>query len=311
MNQLAPIILFVYNRPRHTQQTLEALLHNELAGQSILYIFSDGPKDDASVEDIQKVNAVRETIRSKKWCRQVHIIESEKNKGLANAVIDGVNTVINQYGKVIVLEDDIVSSHQFLSFLNGALQEYEQNENVFGVSGFTYPGDKVITATHFLPIACSWGWATWKTRWDKVIVDAGLLERKIMAEGLQKKIDFGHYPFFKMLQDQVAGKVNSWAIRFYASMFLSKACFVYPAKSLVKNIGFDEHGSHTKGPDNFFAEVFNQTIDIKFSSPSFDENTASVLRGFKKQFRKQSLHKKNKTVLIKRIVRKIKKLISA
>lgn len=311
MKQLAPIILFVYNRPWHTKQTLEALMQNELADQSTLYIFSDGPKENASEEDINKIQAVREIARTRKWCSEVHIIESGKNKGLANSVIDGVRTVINESGKVIVLEDDIVSSEQFLTFLNGALQEYEQNENVFGVSGFTYPGHREITGTHFLPIACSWGWATWKTRWDKVIFDAELLERKITAAGLKEKFDFGNYPFFKMLQDQVTGKVNSWAIRFYASMFLNKACYVYPAKSLVKNIGFDEHGSHTKGPDNFFAEVSNQTIDIKFPSPAFDNNTESILHCFKEQFGEKSFQKRNNASLTKRIFRKIKKIISA
>ena len=311
MKQPAPIILFVYNRPWHTQQTLEALKENELANQSVLYIFSDGPKENATEEEVNTIQEVREIARSKKWSKEVYIIESEKNKGLANSVIDGVNTVINEYGKVIVLEDDIVSSPQFLLFLNGVLQEYEQDENVFGVSGFTYPGDKEITGTHFLPIACSWGWATWKTKWDKVIFDAGLLERKIAGAGLQQKFDFGNYPFFKMLQDQIAGRVNSWAIRLYASMFLNKGCFVYPSKSLVKNIGFDEYGSHTKGTDNFFAEVLNQTIEIKFPQPVFDGNTESIRRRFTEQFSKKREQKRTDSFLVKRIFRKIKKIISA
>lgn len=310
MKQTAPIILFVYNRPWHTGQTLEALMKNKLADQSTLYIFSDGYKENASEEDINKIETVRKLIRSKKWCREVNIIEVEKNKGLANAVIEGVERVISEFGKVIVLEDDIVTSDQFLIFLNGALQEYEYNEHIFGVTGFVYPGDKPITNTHFLPIACSWGWATWKTRWDKVIFDASLLERKIIETGSTKKIDFGGYPFFKMLQDQGAGKVNSWAIRFYASMFLNRACFVYPVKSLVKNIGFDEQGSHTKGPDKFFDEVVNETIQIGFPAPVFDQNTRSIQRRFEQQFKNKPSQKAD-NFLVKRIFRKIKKIISA
>ena len=134
MSKLAPILVFCYNRPWHVEQTLEALSRNELADQSVLYIYCDGPKPDASDEMRQRIVEVRQVVRKRQWCKEVHIVEAEKNKGLANSIIDGVTEVVNRYGKVFVLEDDLVSSPYMLKFVNQALDYYQDYAGVFSFS---------------------------------------------------------------------------------------------------------------------------------------------------------------------------------
>ena len=128
--KLAPIILFVYNRPWHTEQTLRALMANELAVESELYIYADGPKPNATDEQLQKIREVRQLIRQEQWCGKVHVVESEKNKGLANSVINGVSEIVNKYGRIIVLEDDLKTSPTFLTYMNQALEYYESFHSV-------------------------------------------------------------------------------------------------------------------------------------------------------------------------------------
>ena len=153
----APIALFVYNRPGHTQQTVEALLKNELAMESDLFIFSDAAK---SSEIEVKVNAVREFIKSISGFRSLTIIERESNLGLANSIIDGVTNLCNEYGQVIVLEDDLVTSPFFLKYMNDGLNYYRDEEQVISIHGYIYPFDAKLPETFFLRGADCWGWAT-------------------------------------------------------------------------------------------------------------------------------------------------------
>ena len=152
----------MYNRPWHTKQTLEALMQNDLAEHSNLYIYCDGPKTNTSEGDSQKIKEVRQVIRKKQWCKEVHIVEQKKNMGLAESVITGVTEIVNKHGKIIVLEDDIVTAKGFLRYMNEALEMYKHEEKVFGVSGHTFVESKQLPTTYFLPIGTSWGWATWE-----------------------------------------------------------------------------------------------------------------------------------------------------
>ena len=159
---LAPVVLFVYNRPWHAEQTLHALQANTLANQSDLYIYCDGAKPNAALEDLKKIEAVRALVTSQEWCKTVTIIENEHNLGLANSVIQGVTEVIEKHGSVIVLEDDIVTGTYFLQFMNDGLNLYKEEQQVFGVSGYRFPSSKTIKQpTYFLPIMSSWGYATY------------------------------------------------------------------------------------------------------------------------------------------------------
>src|SRR5450631_620851 len=160
----APITLFVYNRPAHTLRTVEALRKNELASESDLIIFSDAPK---KTEAAAAVREVREYIRTISGFHSVSIVERDKNWGLANSIIDGVTTVVNRYGRIIVLEDDLVTSPYFLHFMNKALDLYQDEPRVMQISGHIFPADVTAeTDAVFLPMTTSWGWATWQRAWQ-------------------------------------------------------------------------------------------------------------------------------------------------
>ncbi|GHT90456.1 hypothetical protein FACS1894122_00740 [Alphaproteobacteria bacterium] len=241
IKKLAPIVLFTYNRLHHTRQTVEALKANELASESELFIFSDGAKNAQAEE---KVNEVREYIRTITGFKRVEIIESDSNKGLANSVIYGVTKIVNQYGKVIVLEDDLVTSKYFLRYMNDALELYENDEEVATISGYVYPIHN-LSESFFISFGESWGWATWSRAWRIFEPDGEKLLNGIRSKNLEKKFDFNDtYPYVQMLEDQINKKNNSWAIRWSASIFLKNKLCLYPQKSFVHNIGFDGGGVH-------------------------------------------------------------------
>ncbi|RIW11798.1 hypothetical protein D0X99_20205 [Algoriphagus lacus] len=170
---LSPVVLFVYNRPFHTLKTLEALEKNYLADQSILFIYSDGYPDNSDDNLVSNVEQVRDIIRRKKWCKEVIIFESNFNKGLANSIISGVTFVIKKFGKIIVLEDDLIVSRNFLTFMNFSLDFYQSNYQVMQISGFSFPSPKIdkLNGCFFLPITSTWGWATWFRVWNNIDFD--------------------------------------------------------------------------------------------------------------------------------------------
>jgi len=252
---LSPIVLFTYNRPVHTLKTLKSLSKNRLAGDSILFIYSDGPKDSSGEKEYAKVAEVRKIIRLKKWCREVTIIESKTNKGLANSIVAGVTEIVNRYGKVIVLEDDMVSSKFFLSFMNDALNRYETSEKAACISGYTLPV-RNLPASFFIAGADCWGWGTWKRAWDMFEPDGRILLKSLQEKKLTDEFDFhSAFPFTRMLIDQVEGKNDSWAIRWYASAFLSGKFVLYPGQSFIHNIGNDASGFHQSDSDEYHTRV--------------------------------------------------------
>ncbi|SOC78573.1 methyltransferase, FkbM family [Salinimicrobium sediminis] len=264
---LAPVIIFVYNRPWHTRQVLESLKANTLAGNSKLYIFSDGAKKNAGHNEISWIQEVRELIREDNWCGEVEIIEREQNLGLAQSVISGVSEIISDHGKVIVLEDDLILGKYFLEFLNDGLNEYDTQKEIYGISGYKFQSIKKIQeSTFFLPLMSSWGYGTWADRWNSINFSARALQAEINSRHIGKELDFGNIPFYNMLQDQVKGKIDSWAICFYASMFLKKGVFLFPNTSLLRNIGFDGTGIHSGSsiPSHYnSSEKPDEKIEVK------------------------------------------------
>jgi len=238
---LAPIVLFVYNRPWHTQQTIETLQKNELASESELFIYSDAPKDE---ESIDKVANVRNYIQTVTGFKKITLIEREKNWGLANSIIDGVTTIVNQYGKIIVLEDDLVTSPYFLTFMNESLNMYQNENNVACIHGYIYP-IKELPETFFIRGADCWGWATWKDKWNIFEADGQKLLDSVKQQKLENEVDFNNSANYTlMLKNQIKGKNNSWAVRWYVSAFLKNMLCLYPGKSYVQNIGTDDSGTH-------------------------------------------------------------------
>jgi hypothetical protein len=260
---LAPIVLFVYNRPRHTRQTLEALSRNTLAGECVLYIYADGAPEAASAANIERVEAVRNLIRAKNWCREVFIVEREKNLGLAANIVDGVTTIIDKYGKAIVLEDDIVTSPGFLKYMNDALNLYEQEEKVMHISGYMFPVKGKLPETFFYNTASCWGWATWKRAWQHFTNDAARLLSEVEKKDIAKFNIRNSYNFYGQLKDNAEGRIKTWAVKWYAVIFLNNGFSLHPYPSLVNNIGNDGEGENSGKTSVFSWRKTATFIDVK------------------------------------------------
>jgi hypothetical protein len=278
VNVYSPIALFVYNRPRHTMQVLEALSRNPEAIHSDLFIYSDGAADSSS---ISAVNEVRSYIRDYSGFKSILIVEHQKNNGLANSILGGVTNLLNRFGTLIVLEDDLVVSPTFLKYMNSGLDFYRNDQRVGSIHGYTYPTKESLPETFFLRGGDCWGWATWSRAWKHINLDGIQLLKELEERGLSKEFDFdGAYPYMKMLKNQIKGKNNSWAVRWHASLFLKNMLTLYPRKSLVQNIGHDGTGVHSAST-NYLSVVLSD-IDISIFKISISENTYA--RSVFKQF---------------------------
>lgn len=248
----APLLLFVYNRPDHTRRTLESIRSNLGSQATRLVVFADGAKEGASAEELRRIDAVRRVITEEDWCGTVELHASGENNGLAANVISGVTQVLSSYGRVVVLEDDLVCTPHFLSFMNRALDTYEDDERVISTTAYIYPVKTVPPETFFLRGADCWGWATWRRGWELFEPDGAKLLSEIERRDLAHDFDFGGaYPYTQMLRDQVRGANNSWAIRWYASAYLRNKLTLYPGRSLVTNIGLDGSGTHSGVSDRW------------------------------------------------------------
>jgi len=258
--KLAPITLFAYKRLWHTRATVEALQKNVLAKECELIVFSDGPRTNADKADVL---SVREYLKTITGFKNVSVTERGKNLGLAQSIIAGVSEVVNQYGRIIVLEDDLLSSPFFLKFMNEGLEYYKDEDKVISINGYLFPVIARLPETFFLKGADCWGWATWKRGWDLFEPDGEKLLGDLRKRHLKKELDFnGAYPYTKMLEDQTRGKNNSWAIRWYASAFLNDKLTLYPGRSLTKNIGTDASGTHCGKTDLYESQISLNPIEI-------------------------------------------------
>ena len=288
MTILSPIVLFVYNRPQHTQQTVEALQKNELSSESELFIFADGPKVNATEEQKEKIRQVREYIHKISGFKSVTICTKETNNGLANSVIAGATEIINKFGKVIVLEDDLVTSKYFLKFMNKALDFFENDERIFSISGYNYSSEILkIPSNYKKDIYLSYrhgstGWGTWKNRWSSV--DWEVSDFKEFSENTESQQAFnrGGADMSEMLKDQMEGKIDSWAIRFDYSMSKRNKFNVRPVKSLVKHIGSDNTGTHSSKNDDKI--LFVNLDDNWLPKIEAVEPNKKILKNFHKIF---------------------------
>jgi len=258
----APIALFVYNRPMHTRQTIEALLRNELASDSELYIFCDGPK--GAVPE-PAMTELRRYVHGIRGFRNIHITEQPRNLGLSRSIIAGVTQLCEEYGRVIVLEDDLVTSPWFLRYMHDALQLYADNERVASIHGYCYPvTGPPLPETFFMRGGDCWGWATWSRAWRHFNPDGAHLLSELTRRGLLRAFDLDDsYGFAQMLRAQVAGKVDSWAVRWHAACFLDDLYTLYPGRSLVNNIGFDSSGRHSGTDTRFETVLATSAIQVR------------------------------------------------
>jgi hypothetical protein len=255
---LAPIVLFVYNRPKHLETTVRCLQNNVLAQESELFIFSDAAK---TAKDKDGVGKVRYIIHSINGFKKITIIERATNMGLAASVIDGVTRIVNEYGKIIVMEDDLESSPYMLQYFNAALNRYENEEKVMHIGAYMFPVDVAgLPETFFYRVATSWGWATWQRAWKHFEPDmeksvARFDDEKVAAFSIDRCENF-----WKQVQEYRAGKINSWAIRWYASMFLQGGLALHPAVSMVNNTGQDASGIHSEASDMYRVKIATQEV---------------------------------------------------
>lgn len=262
---LAPILLFAYNRPRHLQHTVEALAHNPLAQESELFVFSDGARTEDDREDVELVRSYIHTIEGFKT---VHRIERDRNYGLAANIIDGVTDIVNRYGRVIVLEDDLVTAPGFLQFMNDALDTYTDEPRVGHIQAYDFTQNPRLPETFLIKFTGSWGWATWQRAWQHFNPDGQYLLNELHRRHLTRRFDFnGKYGFTRMLRRQVEGKNNSWAIRWNASLFLQDILSLNVGRSLVQNEGFDGSGTHCGADHLYEARLYKERLRVEKISP--------------------------------------------
>lgn len=260
MSNLAPIILFVYNRSEHTKRTIEALKKNFEATESELYIFSDKEKKES---EKKAVDEVRRYIKRISGFKKIQIVEREENFGLAKSIINGVTEILKDNEKVIVLEDDLVTSPYFLRYMNKALEIYKDDQKVASIHGYKYPTQTSLPETFFIKGADCWGWATWKRAWKFFNPNAKELLNKIKEKNLQDEFDFNNsFHFTRMLERQAEGKRDAWAICWYASSFLYNMLTLYPGRSLIQNIGHDKSGTHSGYTDAYTTKISDTEINL-------------------------------------------------
>lgn len=289
-SQVAPVCLFVYNRPEHTRRTVEKLLSNTLSDKTILYIFSDGAKSKKERGNVEKV---RQYVHSISGFKEINIKISQKNKGLASSIIDGVTEVIKEHGRVIVIEDDLVTSPYTLKYLNSGLDYYETNDKVISVTAYNYPARTISLSeedtqhdNYFSHRPCSWAWATWKKQWDSVIWDGQIFDEYLSNRTLQEqfKSKVGS-DIDRMLKKQLSGKIDSWAVRFTYNAFRQNKLASYATASFVSNIGSDGSGTH-KGLNDDYVSVTKLSRKSEYtfiSEPYFNERIFKEFNRFVKK----------------------------
>lgn len=256
----APLALFVYNRPEHLARVAEALARNPEAAGTPIYVFVDAPKNEAAAP---RVAEVRRRARALAGFASVEVVEQATNQGVARSIIGGVTRLTAEHGRVIVLEDDLLPSVHFLAYMNRALEAYAADERVISVHAYCYPVPQALPRTFFLRGADCWGWATWKRGWDLFEPDGAKLFAALDAAGALREFDFGGaYPYSRMLRDAIAGRNDSWAVRWYASAFLRGKLTLYPGSSQVQNIGADGSGIHVGDTSQFQHEAWGEALEV-------------------------------------------------
>lgn len=262
----APVAVFCYNRKEHLKKTLAALEKNALAGETDIYIFSDGSRSKEDREAVEEVREYLQDYQKKSSFRSVEIIKSEVNKGLAASIIGGATRIIDKYGKIIVVEDDIETSPDFLEYMNQALDFYEKKDKIWSVTGYTlplkslkrYPKDVYLSYR-----ASSWGWGTWKDRWDTVDWEVKDFHILCQSEEMKKQFNRGGREMFQMLKDQQEGRNNSWAIRWCYSQSKQDKYTVHPKYCKVRNIGGDGSGENSLATNKYLTSLSQKPVVLE------------------------------------------------
>jgi hypothetical protein len=267
----AQVVLFAYRRPDHLRRALDSLAANPGADQTALNIYCDAAKSAMDRDAVEKVRQISRGVQDLGVFQSVRVIERDHNIGLAASVISGVTQILEDHESVIVMEDDLVVSPDFLEYMNQALELYANNEEVISIHGFMYSVPPVLPQTVFLRGADCWGWATWRRGWELFEPDSQKLLKELDRSPDRAQFDFdGAFPYRQMLKDQAAGVIDSWAVRWYASAFLANKLTLYPGQSLVENIGQEGSGTHSQSAVSH--EVIANGIDLPIQEIEVSES---------------------------------------
>lgn len=267
MTPLAPVVLFTYKRFETLKITIAALLTNPLAAESDLIIYSDGAK---KLEDQIIIDEIRSYLKTITGFKSVSIHESKTNKGLATSIINGVSEVMAQYHKAIVLEDDLITSTNFLDFMNAGLNKYEQQKKVYSISGYAFDlkNQTLKEDGYFLNRSWSWGWGTWEDRWTEIdweVKDYAFFEKDASQKKSFSKLGSDVYG---MLKKQMNDQVDSWYIRSTFHQFKTKGLSLYPTISKIDNNGFDAIATHNSGLKKRYLTSFDSSNTTNFNFPN-------------------------------------------
>ena len=299
-SNLSPILIFTYKRLDTLKLTVEALKKNHLSDQSILYVFSDAARKR---EDEIQVQNVRDYIQTIDGFKSVIIYQSDQNKGLARSIIEGVTHIFKEYDKVIILEDDLITSSNFISYMNESLINYQTIPKVFSISGYSFNLSDSKTVYpyegYFINRGWSWGWGTWKDRWKDIDWEVSDYSEFKSDKVAQREFSKGGSDLNKMLKEQMESNLDSWAIRWFYHQYKVKGLTFYPHFSKVFNAGFDEYATHTKGSNKRYIPTMDSSGKTHFNFPE----TISEDAFFQKKFQ-------NKMSVKRRIWGKIETLFN-
>lgn len=319
--ELAPIVIFSYNRPDHLKRTLDALSKNDLASDSILFIFCDGPKALASSDNegiagiqnsarrlfkgtqeeyqayLQKIRGTVELARSQSWPKELHVIEREKNIGLAASIVGAVTDVVNRYGRVITLEDDVVTSSGFLRYMNDALETYKDDDKVMHISAYMYPHKGHLPETFFFPVPYpGGGWATWSRAWKFYNDDTTAVYDQWKDRWKTFDVLGGDY-LSKQLIANYNGTMRTWFVKWHAALLSRDALTLYPHQSLTNNIGFDNQATNCLTTNKFDVDVLAETVSVERAPLKVNNKASRIIyafyqgRWYNKRRRKALAHK--------------------
>lgn len=254
--------MIVYNRPERTRTMVESLQHNQLAGESDLFVFSDAAKDE---NDEVRVRKVRDYIKTIDGFHSLLIVERQEHMGLARSVISAVTQTVRKYGRVIVIEDDLECAPFILDYFNAALERYKEEKKVFTIAGFCFPTlakDIEMDHTYFLRLFNPWSWATWADRWEQFDPNASGWQVLSQDRRMRGHFDFDNtYKYSRALEEQMTVGIDSWAIRWYWSIYKKNGLNLFPCQTLARNLGFDGSGTHKI----FVTECLDVLAERKFA----------------------------------------------
>ena len=276
----APIAIFAFNRPGHLSNLFTSLLTNPEVEYSEIYLFIDGPRTN----DEKKLTAETKKIgQDYSKFLNLNISQNEKNLGLSESILGGIDKVLLTHDRVIVLEDDLELSPNFLRFINRGLEVHKSDLSVASIQGFSMIELKSSETSYFLRGADCWGWATWSNRWESLVRDPRILLEQIRNKKLTRDFDLkGAYPYTNMLERNCNKAIDSWAIRWHASMFLEGKMSLYPAVSLVNNMGRDGSGTHGGSQEEVQATLTDEPIEYMWTKP---QETPRIVRKLRRKLR--------------------------